>query len=359
MPKFHALKVKDVRRETEDTVSVSFLVPAELKEEYSFKQGQYLTFKLDVDGEEIRRNYSICTSPFENDLRVAVKKVDGGLFSTYANEKLSAGDTLEVMTPLGRFFTPLDSSNAKNYVGFAAGSGITPMMAHMKTILAVEPKSEFTLFYGNRNTASIIFREEIEDLKNEYMDRLRVFHILSREASEFPFLQGHIDHEKCQTFFKYFVEPESIDEVFMCGPAPMVDAVKTAMTEAGVDSKKLHFELFASPQQLAERLGIVKETPKRHGFQANVKIIMDGLSTEFIMDSEDSNILDAALKNGADLPFACKGGVCATCRAKLDEGEVEMEVNYSLEHDELERGFILTCQSHPKTESVVVNFDEA
>ncbi|GAB5538178.1 MAG: phenylacetate-CoA oxygenase/reductase subunit PaaK [Salibacteraceae bacterium] len=359
MPKFHTLEVIDVRKETEDTVSVAFNVPAELKEDYEFIQGQYLTFKTVLGGEEIRRNYSICTSPLDNDLRVAVKKVEGGLFSTYANEKLKVGDQLEVMTPLGRFYTELDEGNEKHYVAFAAGSGITPVMAHMKTILAKEPNSEFTLFYGNKNTASIIFREEIEDLKNKYMNRLRVFHILSREASEFPFLQGHIDGDKCQKFFKYFIQPESIDEVFVCGPAPMIDAVKEAMTGAGIDRKNVHFELFASPQQLAERKGEEPPKPDREGITAHVTIILDGMATEFDMQSEDTNILDAALKNGADLPFACKGGVCATCRAKIDEGEVAMDVNYSLEPDEVERGFVLTCQSHPTTGKVVVNFDEA
>lgn len=360
MPKFHPLKVREVRRETEDAVSVSFDVPTDLREEYEFTQGQYLTFKLDVNGEEIRRNYSICRSPMDEDLRVAVKRVEGGLFSTYANDTLQAGDTLEVMTPLGRFYTELNPENEKHYVAFAAGSGITPVMAHLRTILEVEPKSEFTLIYGNKNTSSIIFREELEDLKNLHMGRLRVFHVLSREANEFPFLQGHIDGDKCDTFFKYFLPPDSIDEVFICGPAPMIDAVKEAMQGIGLDRKQIHFELFASPQQLAERQGKAAEkVEKREGFQANVSIMLDGLSTDFTMDSEDTSILDAALKNGADLPFACKGGVCATCRAKLEKGEVRMDLNYSLEPDELERGFILTCQSHPKTESVVVNFDEA
>lgn len=358
MPKFHPLQVREVRRETDDTVSVSLDVPKELKEEYAFTQGQYLTFKITLNGEEIRRNYSICTSPMEDDLRVAIKRIEGGLFSNYANNTLKAGDILEVMTPLGRFFTKLDPNNSKSYVAFAAGSGITPIMSHMKTILSVEPKSEFTLFYGNKFTSTIIFREEIEDLKNEYMERLRVFNILSEEASEFDFLQGLIDVDKCQIFFKYFIEPESIDEVFLCGPAPMVEEVRNAMTAAGVDRSKLHSELFASPQQLAERKSEKPKAVKKEGFQAHVKIIIDGHATEFVMDAAEGNILDAALKNGADLPFACKGGVCATCRAKLDKGEVDMDVNYSLEHDELERGFILTCQSHPKTDHVVVNFDE-
>lgn len=357
MPKFHKLRVRDVRRETEDTVSVAFDVPTELQDEYNFIQGQYLTFKLDINGEQIRRNYSICTSPLDNDLRVAIKKVEGGLFSTYANEKLNVGDELEVMTPLGRFYTEINPENEKHYVAFAAGSGITPVMAHMKTVLAKEPKSEFTLIYGNKNTGSIIFREEIEDLKNVYMERLRVFHVLSREANEYPFLQGHINGEKCDTFFKYFIQPEGIDEVFICGPAPMIDAVRDAMESAGVDRKNVHFELFASPQQLAERKGEKVHTG-RENIKAKVTIILDGMATEFDMQSEDTNILDVALKNGADLPFACKGGVCATCRAKLDSGEVAMDVNYSLEPDEVERGFILTCQAHPTTEEVTVNFDE-
>ena len=251
----------------------------------------------------------------------------------------------------------INPENEKHYVAFAAGSGITPVMAHMKTVLAKEPKSEFTLIYGNKNTGSIIFREEIEDLKNVYMERLRVFHVLSREANEYPFLQGHINGEKCDTFFKYFIQPEGIDEVFICGPAPMIDAVRDAMESAGVDRKNVHFELFASPQQLAERKGEKVHTG-RENIKAKVTIILDGMATEFDMQSEDTNILDVALKNGADLPFACKGGVCATCRAKLDSGEVAMDVNYSLEPDEVERGFILTCQAHPTTEEVTVNFDE-
>jgi len=359
MAKFHALRVRDVRRETEDTVSVAFEVPSELADDYKFIQGQYLTFKMLVNGEEIRRNYSICRSPLDGDLRVAIKKVEGGSFSTYANEKLRIGDELEVMTPFGRFYTALEPTNKKQYVAFAAGSGITPVMAHIRSILEVEPASEFTLVYGNKSTSTIIFREELEDLKNQYMERLRVFHVLSREAVEISFLQGHIDREKVEFLLKHFIPADEIDEVFICGPAPMVDAVKATLTENGLDRKQIHFELFASPQQLAERTGRISITEsKRNGFQAEVAIVMDGLTTKFTMDSEDNNILDAALKNGADLPFACKGGVCATCRAHLDSGEVHMDVNYSLEPDELERGFILTCQSHPKSESVVVNFDK-
>jgi ring-1,2-phenylacetyl-CoA epoxidase subunit PaaE len=359
MPKFHPLTVSDVRKETDDTVSVAFEVPETLKSDYQFIQGQYLTLKAVIDGEEVRRSYSICRSPLDNELRVAIKKVEGGKFSTYANEHLKAGQVLDVMTPLGRFYTHLDPVQEKHYVAFAAGSGITPVLAHMRTILQTEPKSRFSLIYGNKRTGSIIFKEEIEDLKNEYMERLRVFHVLSREQNEVPMLFGRIDNEKCHLFLKYFIEPSDIDEVFICGPAPMIESVRTELESAGVDKKKVHFELFASPQQLAQKQEDKQGKESRKNIQAKVQIILDGVSTMFEMESEDTNILDAALKHGADLPYACKGGVCATCRARIEEGTVAMDVNYSLEPDDLERGFVLTCQAHPTSDHVVVNFDEA
>jgi len=360
MPKFHSLTVKEVRPETEDCVSVSFDVPAELTEEYSFKPGQYLTFKKEVAGEEIRRSYSICTAPFDNDLRVAIKRVENGKFSTYANSDLKAGDTLETMTPIGRFNTPLDPANEKHYIAFVAGSGITPVMSHMRTILSAEPKSEFTLVYGNKSTASIIFKEQIEDLKNIYMDRLRVFHVLSREANEVPILNGRIDEEKCNKMFETMIDAKSIDEAFLCGPAPLIEAGKKVLADVGLDRKQIHFELFASPLQLAEAQKMKDASAeKKEGFAAKVDLILNDVTTSFTMDSQEDNILDAAMKHGADVPYACKGGVCATCRAKVDKGEVDMDINYSLEPDELERGFVLTCQSHPKTEHVVINFDEA
>lgn len=363
MPKFYPLKVREVKRETDECVSVSFDVPEDLKEVFEFTQGQYLTFKKELNGESIRRNYSICRSPLDNDLRVAIKKVEGGLFSTYANDELKAGDELEVMKPMGRFHTKLDPENEKSYLAIAAGSGITPVMSIMKSVLVTEPKSEFTLIYGNKSANSVIFREEIEALKNEYMNRLRVFYVLSREQTEIPFLYGRIDGEKCNIFFDRIIDPESIDDVFLCGPAPMIEAAREELEKHGLEKNQIHFELFASPQQLQDRQKQIdadadKKTDKK-GFDAEVTIILDGLSTEFKMDSESTSILDAALANGADLPFACKGGVCATCRAKIDSGEVNMDLNYALEDDELERGFVLTCQSHPKTKKVVVNFDEA
>ncbi len=359
MPRFHSLKVQEVRRETPDCVSVSLEVPEDLKEDFSFTQGQYLTFKTKIGDQDVRRSYSICRSPLDEDLRVAVKKVEGGLFSTYANEVLKTGDVLEVMKPMGRFFTQLNPENEKSYLAIAAGSGITPIMSIMKTVLLTEPNSEFTLIYGNKATNSIIFREEIEDLKNQYLNRLRVFYVLSREQTEIPFLYGRIDEDKCNSLFETIIDPSNVDEAFLCGPAPMIDASRQALEQAGMDAKNVHFELFASPQQLAEQKQATSDKKKGEGMQADVTIILDGLSTELTMDAEAENILDAALANGADLPFACKGGVCATCRAKIEEGEVEMDINYALEPDELERGFVLTCQAHPKTSKVVVNFDEA
>lgn len=359
MAKFHPLTVAQVRRETDECVSILLHVPAELKEEYTFIQGQYLTFKWHHQGEEIRRNYSICRAPGDHELRVAVKKVPGGAFSTYANEQLKAGDTLEVMTPMGRFNCQLDGKNDKSYVAFAAGSGITPIMAHIRAVLQAEPQSRFTLIYGNKTTSSIIFREELEDLKNQHLGRFSLFHILSREAVEFPFLQGHIDAAKVDFFLKHFIPAADIDEAFVCGPAPLIEAVRTALSNAGLDRKQLHFELFASPQLQAD--SAAKRSAEKHtdGFAAAVTVMLDGVATHFTMGANDESILDAAMRHGADVPYACKGGVCATCRAHLSQGEVEMEVNYSLEHDELERGFILTCQSRPRSATVVVNFDEA
>ncbi|HKK80179.1 MAG TPA: 1,2-phenylacetyl-CoA epoxidase subunit PaaE [Phaeodactylibacter sp.] len=358
MPKFHPLIVKEVRPETEECVSVAFELPAELRQAYQFLPGQYLTLKAEINGEEVRRSYSICTSPVEEELRVAVKKVPHGRFSTYANEQLKAGDELEVMTPMGRFHTELDPSHEKEYVAFAAGSGITPIMSIMKSVLSQEPKSHFTLFYGNRGVDSIIFREQIEGLKNEYIGRLRLFHILSREKLGSPLLSGRITADKCEQFYDKLIDPSTVDEFFLCGPQPMIESIRETLLDRGVDRKKIHFELFntgnskaAKPQKeetIAEALPEI---------EAMVDIKLDGNHFEFPLSSRADTILDGALKAGADLPYACKGGVCSTCRAKLTEGEVKMDVNYALEPEEVEAGFILTCQAHPKSDKVAVDFD--
>lgn len=356
-PKFHALKVKDVRRETEDTVSIAFEVPTDVNGDYNYDAGQYLTLKTDIDGEEVRRSYSICTAPYENELRVAVKKVEGGKFSTFANEVLKTGDTLDVMTPMGQFTTQIVPENEKNYVFYAAGSGITPVIAMVKQILKKEPHSTVTLFYGNKGFSSIIFRDEIEGIKNQYIDRLRLVHILSRENMGVALNYGRIDAEKCQDLNKTFGDIQEADAYFICGPEPMIKSVQEGLKNSGVAENKIHFELFTSP---LGSLQPKKEKPQNidDKDKSNVLVILDDTEYEFKIHPDEEAILDIAQQSGADLPFACKGGVCCTCKAKVLEGEVTMDVNYALEPDQVEAGYILTCQSHPKTKNVKISFDE-
>lgn len=356
MSKFHALTVKEVRRETPDCVSVALEVPDELKETFKFTQGQYLTLRTPINEEDVRRSYSICSSPLDQEWRVAIKKVEGGRFSTFANEQLQPGETLEAMPPMGNFHTPLHPSQSKNYIAFAAGSGITPILSILKSVLQIEPHSSFTLFYGNRGVEHIIFREELEALKNKFIDRLSIHYLLSREHPGSELFYGRIDADKCQRFCETLIDLEEADEFFLCGPEAMINAVKNTLESHGIPRKKIHFELFTSP---LGPLGLSSNTAKkeRTNVQSVVTIIADGQSLQLQLDDPNITILDAALKAGADLPFACKGGVCCTCKAKVLEGKVEMEVNYALEPEEVEAGFVLTCQSHPQTKTVTVDFD--
>lgn len=359
MRHFHTLTISDVRNETSDCVSIAFEVPAELKEKFNFTQGQYLTLRKEINGEDVRRSYSICSGRHDGELRVAIKRVEGGRFSTFATQSLKVGDVLDAMPPMGNFFVELDAKKQRNYVAFVAGSGITPAMSLMKTTLVEEPESTFTLFYSNKTTAEIIFKGELEDLKDRYMNRLRVFHILTREPNDIELFTGRIDAAKCEGLCKNFVDVTDCDAFFICGPEPMIHAVKDQLIKDGVSESNVHFELFTSPLT-----GALKETVKKEvksedkGKASSVEIILDGNRMVFDLAYDGENVLDAALKKGADLPFACKGGVCCTCRALLVEGEVDMDVNYSLEPDELERGFILTCQSHPRSKKIVVDFDQ-
>lgn len=358
MPKFHTLQVADVRRETPDCVSVAFTVPSELKGDYQYLAGQYLTLKVDINGEEVRRSYSICTSPMEEELRVAIKKVEGGKFSTFANEQLGAGTLMDVMTPTGKFQLETEKNQARHYVGFAAGSGITPIAAMIKTVLEEEPNSQFTLFYGNKGFDSIIFREELENLKNKHLNRLSIHHILSREHLGSELFYGRIDEEKCSKFSKMLFDPQDVADFYLCGPEQMIRSVSAALKEAGVDEKKIHFELFTSPLgQLGGETIVRKTRAKEHKVSSEITIKLDDNLVKFPLDSDGETILDTALKNGMDLPFACKGGVCATCKARILEGDVEMEVNYGLEADEVAAGYVLTCQSHPLSDKVTVDFD--
>lgn len=359
---FVSLTIKDVRRETADCVSIAFAVPAQWQETFGFHQGQNITVRTMIAGAEIRRSYSICSSPLDHELRIAVKKVAGGLFSTLANDQLQPGHTLEVLPPSGKFYTELHPGNRKQYLAIAAGSGITPVLSLIKTTLAVEPHSRFTLVYGNRSRPSIIFREELEALKNRYMDRLSLHHILSREEMEVPLYQGRIDAAKCEELCSRLIDLQTMDEIFICGPRTMTFSVKDWLEKQGIQRKKIHFELFhpldssiaaSSPVPGNTEAASAREDEKI----SEVTVRLDGVSHVFKLPYYGNSILDAALYQGADLPFACKGGVCCTCRARLTEGEVEMDHNYALESDELAAGFVLTCQSHPRSPKVTIDFD--
>ena len=345
-----------MRKETGDCVSIAFTVPPALKEKFNYIQGQYITLRTTINGEDVRRSYSVCSSPLDNELRVAVKKVEEGVFSTYANEFLKRGETLDVMPPMGKFFTALKPGQTKQYVGFASGSGITPLLSIIKTTLRTELKSSFTLVYGNRNRHSIIFKEELEGLKNRYMERFRVIYILSREKTDAAINFGRIDAEKCTALCTKNLDITTTDEFFLCGPENMIFSVKDQLEHLGVDKKKIHFELFTVPGQKLSSI-VKPESAMKTEVKSKITVKLDGIAFDFDLGFDGDAILDAALKNGADLPYACKGGVCCTCRAKLVEGEVDMDVNYGLEQEEIEQGFILTCQSHPRTEKVVVDFD--
>lgn len=354
---FHKLAVKEVKRETNDCVSVLFDIPEELQDSFRFKQGQSLTVRITINGEEVRRTYSICSTPHENKWRVAIKRAEGGLFSGFANEQLKPGDILEVMPPVGRFYVDLDPAHKKHYLAIAAGSGITPVISIIKTTLHTEPHSSFTLIYGNRSRNSIIFFEELEALKNQYMQRFNLVNILSRERTDAQVNFGRINKEKLEELSRLIDYP-SVDEIFICGPEEMIFTAKEFLESKGVDKKKIHFELFTSAGTPKSTSANKPAPADDNSPQSTITIRLDGRSFDFRLPlNSDTTILDAALKQGADLPYACKGGMCCTCKAKLLEGEVAMDVHWGLEEEEVEQGYILTCQSHPRTEKVVVDFD--
>jgi ring-1,2-phenylacetyl-CoA epoxidase subunit PaaE len=353
-PRFHRLAVNDLRRETPDAVSLTFAIPKELSGDYSFAPGQYLTLRTMMDGEEIRRSYSICSGPDDGELRIAVKKVDGGAFSNWAADELKAGDELDVMTPTGRFGVVHAPDHARVYVGFAAGSGITPILSIVKGVLAREPDSRFFLFYGNRLTSGMLFLEELEELKDRFMQRFSLFHVISGEEQDIPILHGRLDGAKVKVLLRSLVPAASVDHVFICGPSGMSEDIEATCRDIGIADDRIHVERFVSEfggKPRAKKIVPVDAPPK-----AMAALIIDGKRRE-VPVAEGEAILDAALRAGMDLPFACKGGMCSTCRAKLVEGEAEMEVNYSLEPWELKAGFILTCQARPCSEKVVVDYD--
>ncbi|HEV3245958.1 MAG TPA: 1,2-phenylacetyl-CoA epoxidase subunit PaaE [Beijerinckiaceae bacterium] len=361
-PHFHRLTVADLRRETKDAVSIAFAVPPELASAYVFEPGQYLTLRAALQGEEERRSYSICSGLDDGELRVAVKKVDGGLFSTHVNETLKPGDTIEVMTPMGRFTVPLDPQAAHAYVGIACGSGITPVMSHIKSILSREKKSRFVLLYGNRSSRDIMFKDALEDLKDRHLGRLAVHHVLSREAQDLPLLHGRLDGERITALVRASLPGQKIDHAFLCGPQGMMEAAQIALANLGVPKDRIHLELFTPtsppPSIRATRARAGGSPGQTLDAIATATVRLDGVTHSFPV-AADEGVIDAGLRAGLELPFSCKGGMCCTCRAKLVSGTVKMMRNYSLEPWEMEQGFVLACQSRPTSPAVSLDFDEA
>ncbi len=353
LPRFHSLRVADVRRETADAVSVAFAVPPELADDYAFYPGQYLTLRATVEGEDIRRSYSICSGPDDGELRIAVKRVDGGAFSTWANAELAAGHEVQVMTPTGRFGLPTDPAAARIYVGLAAGSGITPILSLARGILSREPRSQFFLFYGNQTVRGMLFREALEELKDRYLGRFSVFHVLSQEEQDIPILHGRLDADRVRLLLRHIIPAAQVDHVFLCGPTGMLDALEPVLGELGIPPGRVHVERFVSAGGGIPRpRSVPTGAPPTHV----ASLVVDGNRRD-VPVADDESILDAALRAGMDLPFACKGGMCSTCRARVTEGAVDMTVNYSLEPWETQAGFVLTCQAHPTTARVVIDYD--
>jgi len=358
MPRFHPLEVIDVRRETRDAVVVTLKPRAEDAGRFMFIQGQYLTFRREFDGVELRRSYSICAGAHEGVLRVAIKRVDGGAFSNWANESLKVGDVMEAMAPMGAFHTPIDPDAARHYLAFAGGSGITPVLSILKTALACEPKSRFTLVYANRQISSIMFREEIEDAKNQYLGRFSTLHVLESEAQEIDLLTGRLDAEKCRALFESWIDVGAVDTAFICGPEPMMLTIAASLREHGLADAQIKFELFASGQPGRAKARPVSAQASESAAACEATVTLDGATRSFRMPKHGQSLLDAALAQNIDAPYACKAGVCSTCRAKLIEGEVEMEVNHALEDYEVRQGYVLTCQSLPLTDRIVVSYDQ-
>ncbi|WP_458627686.1 1,2-phenylacetyl-CoA epoxidase subunit PaaE [Winogradskyella sp. PC D3.3] len=358
MADFHILKVADIYKETEDTSVITFEVPSELKKEFQFRQGQHLTLKADINGEDVRRSYSLCSSPLDGQWKVAVKLIPGGKFSTYINEELKAGDQLEVMAPSGTFGVNVNvnANKPKNYLFFAAGSGITPVLSMIKTHLAAEPNATCKLFYVNKTAKSIIFKEELEQLRNKYFGRFEIYYFLTKERRDIELFNGRFDDEKMRILTQTFIDIPDTSEVFLCGPEKMVNYVSTYLINAGLPKELVHFELFVTGLS-DEDIKRAERLAQQNVEGIEVTIVDGGKEFAFTMTKEYDNILDAALGAGADLPFACKGGVCSTCKCKVVEGAVEMKINYALDEKEVSQNLVLSCQAVPTSEKVVVDFD--
>jgi ring-1,2-phenylacetyl-CoA epoxidase subunit PaaE len=358
---FHPLRVREVLPDTAEAVIVAFDVPDDLRDVFSFTQGQYLTLRKEIEGQDLRRSYSICAGVDDGELRVGVRKVKGGVFSNWINANLRHGDVINVMAPQGRFFVPMEPHVRRHHVGIAGGSGVTPILSTMKTVLAREAQSRFSLIYGNRQLKSTMFKEEIEDLKNRYLTRLTLHHVFSDEHTDAPLNHGVMNREKIGEFLSTVVPANTIDHVFICGPYQMNDEAEAALLAAGVPEDRIHIERFgiANAATPTQQVGaVIHEAAPGDVEQARVTIIRDGLSREIAFFKGQPSILDAASAAGLEVPFSCTSGVCGTCRAKCIEGEVRMERNFALDKNEVANGFVLTCQAHPLTAKVVLSFDE-
>ncbi|MGQ0698891.1 MAG: 1,2-phenylacetyl-CoA epoxidase subunit PaaE [Panacagrimonas sp.] len=356
MTRFHELRVADVKSETRDAMVVTFDAPSGDAESFRYLAGQHLTLKAHIEGEEVRRSYSICAGAQEQKLRVAIKRMDDGLFSNWAAEHLKPGHRIEVMEPSGHFNVPLEPESARHHFAFASGSGITPVLSLIKTTLAAEPHSRFTLIYGNRASSSVIFKEELEDLKDRYLTRLNLVFILSREQQDVDLFNGRIDAAKCDQLLSRWVNPADIDVAYICGPQSMMEQVSERLMANGLAKSQIKMELFATAMNKTPRPARLGPVKGHEG--CKITVIQNGLTREFAMAKNKDSVLDAALEHGIELPYSCKGGVCSTCRCKLIKGEVDMDANYSLEDYELARGFILTCQSFPVTDELLIDFDQ-
>lgn len=356
MSKFHSLRVASCKPETRDAVVVTFDVPEEQREAFKFTQGQHLVLRSKFEGEEIRRSYSICAAPDDGALRIAIKRVEDGLFSSWANRELKPGHLVDCMEPSGHFNVPLDAALERHHVAFASGSGITPVLSIIKATLKTEPRSRFTLFYGNRASSSVIFKEELANLKDRYLSRFNLVYILSRESQDIELFNGRIDRAKCDQLLERWIDAGDVDVAYICGPQDMMEAVSESLQAHGVAKSSIKMELFATAMPRLPRKA--SAAPVKGKQQCRITLIQDGRTRELFIDKNKETILDAALGQGVELPYSCKGGVCSTCRCKMTRGEVDMDVNFALEDYEVARGFILTCQSYPIADELVLDFDQ-
>jgi ring-1,2-phenylacetyl-CoA epoxidase subunit PaaE len=355
MSKFHALAVAKVERETRDAIAITFDVPPALREAFRFEPGQHLTLRTRIGDDDVRRSYSIC-APAGGPLRIAVKRSPGGVFSTWANDALREGTAVDVMPPMGHFNVAADAQASRHYLGVAAGSGITPLVSIVTSALVAEPASRFTLIYGNRASATVMFRDELASLKDRYLDRFNLVHVLSREPQDIELLHGRIDRAKADALFERWVPIADVDYAFVCGPEGMMDAVRASLLAHGMPAERIKIERFAA--SIPKHTHVPRPLPQAAHTECEVHVVIDGSQRMFLLEKGVENIIDAGLRNGIELPFSCKGGVCSTCRCKLVDGEVDMDVNFALEDYEVARGFILACQSYPVTDRVTVDFDQ-